>query len=423
MPIRRQQRTTGVEFGQQEGLLVLFIPLAVVAQSQITGQLGNRLAVTLAILTDVELEQGDAEAAQLAQHVEQQAVGDDAHAALLQRVVAELQRLTQLLGATDEVAALGVLALQTGGQVLQGFTDVVAQDAQHGPIRLVAVAGQGANFVTAIHHRQLGDQLLHVGQEQAQRHPTGGQQHFAGHLGGDERVAVAVTPHPGGETDRRHIQRQTDAEILLQTLVELTHEVRDGRPHVVFDHGEAPLGFVDRGRTLFADFVGVPGLIDQLFDAVQQEVAFALGQVAQLQLFQTLVELNVLVDQGATSDFRRVSGQHQLDIQFADGLQDLLLVGLAGLELGKQVIQGVGAQMFLVVPGDGVELLGHVGQVQKLTECPSYRQQLFVAQTVQDIDQCLSCLFISLARGFGQLPDGFDLCQKLITQMILDGLA
>ena len=62
-------------------------------------------------------------------------------------------------------------------------------------------------------------------------------------------------------------------------------------------------------------------------------------------------------------------------------------------------------------------------QVQKLAECPGYRQQLFVAQAVQGIDQCLSRLFISLARGFGQLANSFDLCQKLVAQMILDGLA
>ena len=84
LPVVGDQRAAGVELIEQEGLFVIFAPLGVVTQTQIAGQLGEDQPVTLAILTDIQLDQMDAEAGDLAQHVQQHAIGDIAHAASVQ---------------------------------------------------------------------------------------------------------------------------------------------------------------------------------------------------------------------------------------------------------------------------------------------------------------------------------------------------
>ena len=83
-PVVGNERATGVQFVKQEGLLVIFAPLGVVTQTQIAGQLGEDQPVTLAILTDIQLDQMDAETGDLAQHVQQHAIGDITHAASVQ---------------------------------------------------------------------------------------------------------------------------------------------------------------------------------------------------------------------------------------------------------------------------------------------------------------------------------------------------
>ena len=82
--------------------------------------------------------------------------------------------------------------------------------------------------------------------------------------------------------------RQAQTEVVLQALIQLTHELGNGRPEAVLDDRKTPLGLVHRGRALLADLVGVPRLVDQLFDAAQQEVAFPLIQVLQFQLLQAV---------------------------------------------------------------------------------------------------------------------------------------
>ncbi len=422
IPVARDEGAAGVQLAQQEGLLVLFAPLGVVAHTQIAGQLGEDLAVTLAILTDVQLDQVDAEAGQLAQHVQQHAVGDIAHAAGVQGVVAELQGLAQLGGALDQIPALARLALYLGSQVLLGLAQLLAQLTHQGAIGLGIVADPGTHGVGAIGHGELGGELLDVLVEQAHRHPAAQLQHFGGHLGGDEGVAVAVTAHPGGELDRRGVQRQPHTQMVLQALVQIAHEFGDGRPQAVFHHGEAPLGFVHRGRALFADLVGVPGLVDQLLDATLDLVPLAGQQIGEFQGLEAVVELHVLVDQGTTGHLGGVSGQHQIDVQLAHGLDDGLLGQVGGFQLVEHLLQRVrGADLLFAATGDGVELLRHVRQVEELAEGTGHGQQFVIGEGTQGVEQALSVCLVPLAGRLGQLANGLNLVEEGLPLMILDG--
>ena len=111
--------------------------------------------MTLTVLADVQLDQMDAEAGQLAQHVQQHAVGDVAHAAGVQGVVAELQRLAQLGRGLDEIAALARLTLHLGGEELLGLAQLLAQLAHQGAVGLGVVTDSGAHGLGTVGHGEL----------------------------------------------------------------------------------------------------------------------------------------------------------------------------------------------------------------------------------------------------------------------------
>ncbi|MNF48909.1 hypothetical protein D3C84_301710 [compost metagenome] len=154
-PVGGDQRAAGVQFVEQEGLLVVLAPLGVVTHAEVAGQLGEDLTMTLTVLADVQLDQMDAEAGQLAQHVQQHAVGDVAHAAGVQGVVAELQRLAQLGRGLDEIAALARLTLHLGGEELLGLAQLLAQLAHQGAVGLGVVTDPGAHGLGTVGHGEL----------------------------------------------------------------------------------------------------------------------------------------------------------------------------------------------------------------------------------------------------------------------------
>ncbi|SAI58689.1 Uncharacterised protein [Enterobacter bugandensis] len=84
LPVARQQRALGVQFADQERLLVGFGPAFIVADAEIAGQLAQRFGMTGTFLTHVDTHQRYAETLHAAQGIEQFAVGDDAHPAGLE---------------------------------------------------------------------------------------------------------------------------------------------------------------------------------------------------------------------------------------------------------------------------------------------------------------------------------------------------
>ncbi|MNP28614.1 hypothetical protein D3C76_1215890 [compost metagenome] len=201
-------------------------------------------------------------------------------------------------------------------------------------MNLVAT-GPCAQFRSTFGHRQFGHQHLNIAGEQIAGFPAAQQQHVAGDLGRDVRVAVAVTAHPGRETHRHRFRRQAVIDGVFQLFVEFTQEGRHSFPQAVFHHRKAPLGFVNRGRTVFADLVGMPRLSHQLTQAAHDLVALVVGQIVMVELAEAGVHLYQFVDQGAAGDFRRVRSQHQLD-----------------RKLRHRILQLFGAELFVFQPGE-----------------------------------------------------------------------
>ena len=65
-----------------------------------------------------------------------------------------------------------------------------------------------------------------------------------GHLGRDERIAVAVTADPGAEAQRARLGRELDAE-LGEGRCEPLEDIKEGTPGEIVEVVEGVAGLVD----------------------------------------------------------------------------------------------------------------------------------------------------------------------------------
>ncbi|MCY1308463.1 hypothetical protein D9M70_584740 [compost metagenome] len=98
----------------------------------------------------------------------------------------------------------------------------------------------------------------------------------------------------------------------------------------MLDDGEAPFRLVHRRGAGAADFLGMPGLGDQLAQTHLHLLAFFGQQVGMVAGGQLRGDRVVLLDQRAPRHLGRMRGEHQFDIQLGD-MRGQLLGALAGL--------------------------------------------------------------------------------------------
>ena len=130
---------------------------------------------------------------------------------------------------------------------------------------------------------------------------------------------------------------------------------------------------------MFTNFIGMPGLGNQLAQASHQLVALVVGNVFVIQLLQTVVHFHHFVDQRTTSDLGWVSGQHQLQRKrfhrFFDG--GFVEIGLV-FEFTKRTGNDFRVAGSFAIWRNAVVLLSGVGQIQELAECACNGQQLII---------------------------------------------
>ncbi|MNQ79004.1 hypothetical protein D3C85_939320 [compost metagenome] len=267
------------------------------------------------VLADVQAHQEQAEGHRPTQAIEQGAIGNDTHAALMQRLVAQLQPGKQVMVVMQYIGTCRLRFAQRRVCPITGCAQALTQLLEHSPIGFGAVPGHFTQRRAGLLHRQLGGQAVDIAQEQVGGHPARQQQHFTGDGRSDIGIAITVAAHPGRKANGRGFQRQVQAGGFMQGLVGLAQVIGYRLPQRVLDDGEAPLGFVHRGRPGAADFFGVPGFGDQALQALLDLLALGRDQVAVILSCQLRGNSVVFLDQGATGDFSRVRGEHQFDVQ------------------------------------------------------------------------------------------------------------
>ncbi len=307
-----------------------------------------------------------------------------------------------------------------------GDFQAVAHAAQHHPVGFVAGAGARQQLVAGAVHGQVGEQVLHVTQVEVGGHPASQQQDFAGDGGGDVGVTVAVAAHPGGEADRHPVRGQGVDAGLAQLRFDVAHYSGHRFPQRLFDHREAPLGFVHRGGPLAADFVGGPGGQNQLAQALAQAVVLFGVDVRAVQLGEQIGHLVVLADQGAPGHLGGMGGEHQLHGQRREGLADALRLDALLLQLRQHLAQALvgvrvaGVTLVAAVQTLAVMLLGDVGQVEKLAERPRYFQQRIVVQRIEQTAQAGQFHFPFRAAFHRRLADGFHGVVQSLTGLLAE---
>ena len=175
---------------------------------------------------------------------------------------------------------------------------------------------------------------------------------------------------------------------------------------------------------MLTNFIGVPGLRNQLAQTAHQLVTFVVGNVFVIQLFQTVVHFDHFVDQGATGDFGWVGSQHQLQRKglhrfFNGGFVEVWLV----FEFTKRTGNDFRVAGSFAVWRNAVVLLSRVCQVQELAECACNGQQLIVREVLQGGEQLLTTRFVTGTGRFRQLADGFNAVEDVFPQRIFDGIS
>ena len=170
--IARQQRSTVGQLLHQEADAHLFVPVLVTAQAKVVGDFGHGGRMTAGILTHIQAHQEQTEGHRTAQAVEQRAIGDHAHAAFMQRLVAQLQRLQQVAVVLQYLGRRRGATAQRGMCPLPCSAQAFAQLLEQGAIRLDAITDLGLQRRAGLLHRQLGGQMIDIAQVQVGGHPA-----------------------------------------------------------------------------------------------------------------------------------------------------------------------------------------------------------------------------------------------------------
>ncbi|MNS42421.1 hypothetical protein D3C72_747990 [compost metagenome] len=194
--MRWQQWPTIAQFAGQEADALLFVPIFVATEAEVIGDFSHRRAVARRVLAHIQTHKEQAEGHRPTQAVEQRTISDHAHAALVQRVEAQLQRIEQIAVVVQHVCRRWRRCSQRSVCPIARGAQAFAQLFEHRTIRFGAVAGLGFEGVAGLLHRQFGCQMIDITQVQIGGHPARQQQHFASHRSGNVGVTITVAAHP-----------------------------------------------------------------------------------------------------------------------------------------------------------------------------------------------------------------------------------
>ena len=179
-------------------------------------------------------------------------------------------------------------------------------------------------------HRQLGAEHVQFLEIEAQ-HPARLQpERAAHHLGGHERVAVAIAADPASHPQERRQFAARGAVALvqpvLQRAVQPRHLVQEG---VVIER-QAVGDFVEHGELGPAQQIGLPQRQHLAAQLLVARLALFRRQLHPFAAVQQGCDLHLAVDRALAADFGRMRGQHRADQGFRE---ELAQVG--GAEAGR----------------------------------------------------------------------------------------
>jgi len=214
--------------------------------------------------------------------------------------------------------------------------------------------------------RQLGAQAMQLLEMEAERTTTLHRQRLPRHLGGDERIAVAIAADPAAHAEER---RHLATELVLQVGIELGK----GRQEGVVVIGEPVGDLVEHAQPVVAHQAGLP----QGQHVAPQRPAIAaelLGrEMHPVALVKQAGDLHLAVDDALAPHLGRMRGQHghtesgrKEGVELLPGQPRVARAskrGRHGAAVRRRALHLVGTG-----PTDVVLVLGEVGQVREVAE-------------------------------------------------------
>ena len=243
-------------------------------------QRGQRRMVLLGVLADVERRQVEAEPRHPAQQAAHRPVCDHRAAVGAQGALQQFQLRHQFAGGQVVVARHMARVLgDAPARVLQpaaherqlepvALAGVAAPrlavgGRQRGAVAAQAVAKLLRHAVDVLGAAELRGQFVDRAQKFLQRAVVLQFQHRGRHLGGDQRVAVAVAADPAPEVQRAGVGRQLDADP-LELRVQLVEQVAAHPAQQLLQVVDRRPRLVDGGGAVHTQLVGLPDQVDRL---------------------------------------------------------------------------------------------------------------------------------------------------------------
>mmetsp|Transcript_22617 Transcript_22617/g.57915 ORF Transcript_22617/g.57915 Transcript_22617/m.57915 type:complete len:364 (-) Transcript_22617:629-1720(-) len=197
-----------------------------------------------------------------------------------------LALLVQRLQGADQLVAVQQVVVRLGEAHLAAVVDVSGRGLKRGALGAVQAVSvlcacpcaqdlvrHPPDLITAVGHRQLHQQLVHLSNVQASRHPAGHAHHVMRHPVGDIGVAIAVTANPARELNGRSGDGQLAANGALHRLAQAAQVGRHGLPQASLHNVQPAARLIHWRRLLFADLVSLPNAGDLAHQLVDQLLA------------------------------------------------------------------------------------------------------------------------------------------------------
>ena len=269
--------------------------------------------------------------------------------------------------------------------------------------------------------RQLGAELVQLGQIEAQRHLGLAGQRAAHRVGADVGVAVAVAADPVAHAkERRHLvpaEFAFDLGIQPRQLAQKRHRVV--RQRVLHLVGHRELGVAQHAR--------LPQLRDARADRGLVVLALA-RRVETVAFTHQPRDREFGIEDALALHLGGVRGQHRRDVRMRQGGRHLRrLDARAGepLETHRQRPRVlVAGTLVNAATAHVVAILRDVGQVAEVAERADHAHRLVGRQALEELRQVAPGVVVALEPvGHRELADAFDQLVRLLAFLLADHLA
>ncbi len=195
-------------------------------------------------------------------------------------------------------------------------------------------------------------------------------QRAAGHLVGDERVAVTVPSHPGAELEERQEPERPARVVPGQGALEAIHQCGHGVEEGLVEEVQPPIHLLGHRGLLQAEFPRHPEQVDLLAELVLQGRAFPGCPARALEVHQPAIDAPVLLQHRDAPCLGGVGSDHRPDAQ---PLEERLERGCrhpGGARIrqdageGPAECPGPAIRLELAAPAHGGVLLGDAEQLE-----------------------------------------------------------